>query len=815
MLTRQEALERLERFGPNELPGSRARTPLRLLLEVLREPMVLLLVAGGTLYLALGDVQDAASLLVFLVLIVGITLVQSHRTEQALTRLRDLSSPRALVVRDSEKFRIPGREVVPGDQLVLAEGDRVPADARILDCSHLAADESLLTGESAPVEKGRTQSVFAGTTLVRGQGLAEVTATGLGTELGKIGRSLAEPLEAPSPLQRSARRLVRHFALIALAICVAILVTYAWTRGDWLGGVLAGVTLAMAILPNELPAVLLVFLAGGAWRLAQHRVLARKIPAVEALGSITHLCVDKTGTLTLNRMALQQLWNGQASWDLGAPIPLPLPDGFHELLEFGILASRPDPFDPMEQAFHTDGQRALAGTDHLHPDWSLIHEYPLSDSLLAVSHVWHPGDPGQPQSQPQFQPLVGATKGAPEAICELCRLPPEASQKILAQASAMASTGLRVLGVARASAKHPLPEKVQGLPCQFLGLIGLADPVRPDVPAAIAECHAAGIRVLMLTGDHPDTARSIARQVGLPFPDEVLTGAELQILPDTELDAQLERIHVYSRMKPDQKLRLVEHLKGAGHVVAMTGDGVNDAPALRRADVGVAMGRRGTDVAREAAALVLLDDDFSSIVAAIRLGRRVYANLSRALSYLLAVHLPITALSIIPVAFRLPLVLLPLHIALLHLVIEPACTLVFEAEPGDASLMRMPPRAPGKPLFEGPTLRASLIQGAWASVAVLGVYGVAHARGQGEADTRALAFTTLMVANLGLIRSARAERTANPVFRWVLASSLILLGAALYVPGLRDLLRFSHLHPLDLAICLGAGWLTTRLAPGN
>ncbi|MBX9606351.1 MAG: cation-translocating P-type ATPase [Gammaproteobacteria bacterium] len=813
-LSSATAAERLAADGPNELPTGRARTLLTQLVDVLREPMVALLVGCGLIYALLGDAQEAAMLLGFLVLIVAITLVQSRRTETALAALRRLSSPRALVLRDGEKRRVAGREVVRGDLLLLAEGDRVAADGVLTVARNLQVDESLLTGESVPVEKGQGERIHAGTTVVRGQGNAEVDATGLATELGRIGASLRELDPPATRLEQETRRVVRVLAQAGLALCVLVVVVYGLTRQDWLGGTLAGLTLAMAILPNELPAVLVVFLALGTRRIAERRVLARNMPAVENLGAATVLCVDKTGTLTLNQMAVRRLRGADgAEIELGgAADEIPLPEEFHALLEFGILASSPAPFDPMERAVHSVGDRHLADTEHLHPDWQLAREHPLSPDLLAVSQAWR-GDGAQGY-------VVGA-KGAPEAILDLCHADAATCTQVAAWVEGFAARGLRVLGVARA--RHTagtLPGQQHDYDFEFLGLMGLADPVRPQVPEAIARCHAAGIRVVMITGDHAATASAIAREIGLTNPEEVITGPEFETLDDAALGARLARTHCFARMTPAHKLRLVQALAARGEVVAMTGDGVNDAPALRAAHIGIAMGARGTDVAREAAALVLLDDDFTAIVSAVATGRRVFANLRGAMAYLLAVHVPIAGISVLPVLLELPLVLLPVHVALLHLVIEPACSIAFEAEPAAANAMQRPPRPVRAPLFDRDLLLRGLAQGGAALVALFAVFGVALWRGVGEAEARALTFTTLMVANLGLILANRAAgrglaaalRAPHPALVAVLAGGAALIAATLTLPALRDVLRFGPLHPTDVLLCLVVGSLAPLAA---
>ena len=818
-LSEQEAATRLRAEGANELPSVKPHSLLALAWEVLREPMLLLLVAAGAIYLFLGELRDSAVLLVSIFVVLGISLYQQRKTERALEALRDLSSPRALVIRNGREQRIAGREVVRGDIVVLQEGDRVPADAVVLSSVSLSVDESLLTGESAPVRKSPGNasaatsgpggedrpSIFSGTMVVQGHGVGEVRATGIRTELGKIGKALEILQPEESQLKKEVTRVVRILATFGLSVCGLVAAVYGLTRSSWLSGLLVGITMAMSLLPEEFPVVLAVFLALGAWRISRKNVLTRTAIAIEALGSATVLCVDKTGTVTQNQMAVHKLFASGQSYAVKEASRDHLPDRFHELVEFGILASQRKPFDPMDLAFKQLGERYLLHTEHVHRDWTLLREYPLSRKLLAVSRVWQSAESGS---------SVVAAKGAPAAIAELCHLSDTELKQVGNDAETMADEGLRILAVARAEFHGDvLPDGPYPFQFRFLGLVGLADPIRPEVPQAIRECHTAGIRVVMITGDFAGTARNIARQAGLKESDRVLTGPELEQMDDAELQSAVKTVNIFARVVPEQKLRLVEALKVNGEVVAMTGDGVNDAPALKSAHIGIAMGRRGTDVAREAAQLVLLDDAFSSIVAAIRLGRRIFDNLKKAMSYVLAIHVPIAGLALIPVLLRWPLVLLPVHVVFLELIIDPACSIAFEAEPEEANVMNRPPRDPRQPLFDRRTLLLSLLQGASVLLIALVVLVIAHLRGESETNARALTFTTFIIANLALILANRSWtrvivatlRSPNPALWWVIGGALAGLALVLYVPFARDLFRFSTLHAIDLAICSIAG----------
>lgn len=549
-LSEAEAAKLLREMGYNELPSAKPRSVLAIALEVAKEPMFLLLAAGALVYLLLGDLQEALMLMGFVLVVMGITFYQERKTERALEALRDLSSPRALVIREGEERRIAGRDVVPGDLIVLSEGDRVPADAVLLSCTNLSADESLLTGEPVSVRKVCSESsgdatmarpggddlpfVYSGSLVVLGQGVAEVKATGINTEIGKIGRALQKVESEATALQKETNLLVRNLAILGLSLCLMVVIAYGMTRGSWLQGFLAGITMAMAVLPEEFPVVLTIFLAMGAWRISQSNVLTRRVPAVETLGSATVLCVDKTGTLTMNRMKVKKIFASGEFYELDG-IGDHLPEAIHGVIEFSILASQADPFDPMEKAFKKLGEDYLAKTEHIHRDWTLVKEYPLSKKLLAMSRVWR---------SPSGEDYVIAAKGAPEAVAELCHFEPERQGDLSKDVQAMAQEGMRVLGVATASFREAdLPDGQHDFDFEFLGLIGMEDPVRPGVPEAIKESISAGIRVVMITGDYSGTAQAIARQIGLPS-DQVITGPELEKLSDLELEERVRDIWI-------------------------------------------------------------------------------------------------------------------------------------------------------------------------------------------------------------------------------------------------------------------------------
>lgn len=817
-LSSRAAAEQLARDGPNGLPTDKRRT-IDIVIAAIREPMFLLLMVASALYLILGDLGEGLLLLFMVAMTVGLTLYQEGKTERALEALRDLSSPRALVLRDGKPVRIPGRDVVRGDLLLLTEGDRVAADAVLMDCANLQIDESLLTGESMAVRKrpasaadiqGRPGGddlpfVWSGTLILQGEGTAQVTATGVRSEIGRIGNALKEVGTEASPLQRQVGKLVKYFAVGGLLLSVAATVMYGWLRGDWMQAILAGIALSMSLLPEEFPVILAIFPAIGAWRLSRVQVLTRRLPAVETLGSISVLCTDKTGTLTENRMQVTQLHAGGHTTAINKDDIVTLrglAPQYRMLTTVASMASKPQPFDPMEKAFHELADQVGKDNVAFH-GLQLVREYPLSPGLRAMTQVWHRSDGSN----------IAAAKGAPEAIAALCRLGPEELEDMKRVVDSMASMGLRVLGAAHAL--HPdkeLPDSQHGFQFTYLGLIGLADPLRGEIPQAVRDCAQAGIRVVMITGDYPVTASSISRQAGIES-GTVLTGDELGTLNETQLALRLRTVSICARITPDQKLRIVQALKANGETVAMTGDGVNDAPALKAAHVGIAMGGRGTDVAREAASLVLLDDNFASIVRGIRLGRRIYNNLQNAMTYVLSMHIPIAGMALLPAVVGWPILLYPAHIAFLELIIDPACSLAFENEPADDDAMQRPPRLPAQPVLAPDDFTMALLQGSGALVAVAAAFAISLAV-LPESAARAAAFSTLVTANLALLfsnlsrrRSALRLLTDSNRIPLILASvTMSILFLLFYVPFLAASFRFSapSLKILIVAITTGA-----------
>jgi Ca2+-transporting ATPase len=807
-LSEDEARARLARDGPNRLPPPQHKTFGAAVLSVALQPMVLLLLACTLLYALLGSVFDSIVLALSIVAVAAISVYQELRTQRVLEALRDLASPRSTVVRGGVVRRIPSQELVEGDRLIVQEGDRLACDAALLEAHSMRVDESLLTGESLPVDKGTQGSgkedawvLHAGTLVVQGEGVAQVTATGLRTALGRIGGSIAALQPRPSRLHQELKRLVRNVALLALLTCLVAATLFAWRDGSWTAGLLVGLTLAMSIVPEEFAVVWTVMLALGAWRLARQHVLTRQPQAIEALGTTSVLCVDKTGTLTCNRMEVVALHDGEHA--LRRAPGDSLPAAFDRLLRGAALASVREGLEPMDQAIFRLASPAAA--DGLQP----LRREAVLPGRPFVRRCW--------RKQGEAEVLF-ALKGAPEAVLARCLQAPQQQQTVHAQTQAWAARGLRVIAVASARGVDEAAPPESGY--ELLGLLGFQDPVRDDVPAALQACRDAGVRVVMITGDAAATALAIARNAGLvrdEGPAAVLAGAQLDAMNEAEFEQAVVGVSVFARVTPAQKLRIVQALQRRGEVVAMTGDGVNDGPALRAADIGVAMGQRGTDVAREAAALVLLDDRFASLVDAVRAGRRIFANLQKAMGYLFAAHVPIVGLSLLPL-FGGPVLLLPIHVVLLELIIDPACSLVFEAEPLAADGMRVPPRRSNSPLFSLDAIARALAVGVMALLAVVIVQWLGHRAVLSDPALRLAGLSTIVVGNLVMLQwfrgGLRRSRPTNRVFVGLLLGVSLLSVVLLLTPPMSAALGFPA--GLDArwvlaALCLPAAWALWRL----
>ena len=773
-----EAQALLVKYGENSIDKAREKSLYSTAIELLKEPMLLLLIAAGAISLALAELVDGILLLFTIFIILGITIYQTQKTEKALKALSELTMPLAIVIRDGLEIRIPSKNIVPGDVVILREGDRISADAKLTVATSFHVDESLLTGESLPISKNIGDVVFTGSLVVRGHGKAEVFATGPNTQLGKIGKSLTGIREEKTNLQKSLERIVRVVGIAALITVFAVFGIYGTTRGNWLEAGLAGISVAMALIPEEFPVILTIFMALGAWRMAKVKVVARRPAAIEALGGISVLCVDKTGTLTENRMKISEIHTDSIIWKENDSISGLLT----EVIEIASMATPVSAFDPMDIAFQN---LAKILPSRNFSSLKSKSEKPLSKDNLFYTHVWQDSNTSAE---------IHAIKGAPEQIAILCNFDTKRKINFLEKVSLEASRGFRTLAIAKSN---------DGINFEYLGLALLSDPIRIGVPAAVSECSKAGIRTIMITGDHPSTAITIAKNIGLES-QNCLTGSEIDELSDFELSEKISSCSVFARVTPHHKLRLVRLLQENGETVAMTGDGINDAPALKAANVGIAMGQRGTDVAREAASLIITDDNFTSIVEGIRRGRAIFSNIQKALIYVIAVHIPIFGMALIPVLnSEWPLVLLPALIAFQEVIIDPASSIVFEAEEPDKKSMERLPRGKSKSLVGSREVIIGVLQGFSVLIVTFLVYWISLLNYNSEELSRSLTYASLLLSNLFLVLSNRSQRLSiiasfkernNPA---ILPISLLAAGillALLNIPFLAESFDLEQLN---------------------
>jgi Ca2+-transporting ATPase len=767
-LTREEAASRLARLGPNELEGEEKSSIWKQILAAATEPMLLLLAGTATLYFFLGQISDALVMLVFVFFVSGISIFQEWKTQRTISALRDLSSPKVTVIRDSETLEIPTRELVEGDIFLLYEGERVAADGKLLEASDLLINESILTGEAEAVSKDplaeekddywQANMCYAGTQVVRGSAVAEATSTGPRTEYGKIGEALDQAKLRPTPLEIKTRQLVRSMATVGLILCLSVIAIMYAVSGNWLDSILGGITLAMAMIPEEFPVVLTVFLALGAWRLARKEALARRIPAVETLGAVTVLCVDKTGTITKNQMEVRH------SQSAGSE---------DELLVCSVLASEIDPYDPMEQAFLQHAKLKGTDPDAIYREYQLVHEYSFERETKMMGHIWRHGDE-----------CILAVKGSPETVLPRCQGGSELAEDV----QRLARRGWRVLAFAKAKVQEPFHQSLEEYSLEFVGLLALADPPREGVAEAIAKCQKAGIRIKMITGDYGPTAEAIGHEVGILDHHDLLLGDEIDSLNDEELMERVDRANVFARVRPEHKLKIVRALRARGEVVGMTGDGVNDAPALKEADIGIAMGKRGSSVAREAADLVLLNDDFTTIARSVRDGRRIFDNIRKAMSYILVIHFPIAGLALLAPLFKMPLLLLPIHVVLLELIIDPTCSIVFEAQGAEPDLMRRPPRDRNEPIIKPGMFLEIFLSGLGLLLGSFLPYKYLLASGLSVEVARSFALATMLFGNILLVTSMESNyqpfyrQDPNPARLWVNSFTILALVVILYSP---------------------------------
>ena len=809
-LSSEEARLRQHQYGKNELIPQKKESFFKKVFHIICEPMFLLLIIAAVIYFILGEPRDGAIMLIFVMGIISIDVIQEWKTDKTLNALKDLSAPTIPVIRDGIEKLIASADLVPGDLMMIHEGVKIPADGEVIRCADLCIDESSLTGEAERVFKipvgneipekdyWRKDYCYAGTLVMQGTGAIKVDKIGAQSEYGKIGLGVAITPQEDTPLQKQTGKLVKTCAVIAGVLFLMVGI-FTWFNipdhrfsDRLIESILSGVTLAMAMIPEEFPVILTVFLSMGAWRLAKKNSLVRKLPSVETLGAVSVLCVDKTGTITMNQMTVQKVWTGNQQEQ--------------KLIETMGLGCETDTYDPMEKAMLTYCE------DHGISKESLFHhefvtEYAFTDELKMMGHVWRRN--GQ---------LVIAAKGSPERILTICELTDEEREIAEKQINDLSSEGLRVIGVATANPVNDqaIPASITDCRLTFLGLVGLADPPRESVKNDIALCREAGIRVVMITGDNGITASAIARKIGIPGSDRIITGEMLEAMSDIQLQEAVKNVSIFSRVIPEHKMRIVKAFKENGDIVAMTGDGVNDAPALKYADIGIAMGKRGSEVSREAADLILMDDNFTTIVETIRDGRRIYDNIRKAVGYVFTIHIPIAFSSLLgPFLGIAPasLLLLPLHVVLLEVLIDPTCSIVLERQPAETNIMKRKPRNPKEKLLTGKLLSKSILQGLFVFAASFGAYYFTVKNSPAHASAaRSMGLSIIMLANLFLVQVNSSDydnifrsirQLLNDKVMWAVnAGTVILLAVILYTP-LAGLLKLAPLSALQMLTALG------------
>lgn len=780
-LTEQEAKKIIKRDGYNDLELQEKKYFWQTIFELIKEPMIILLIIGFILYLILGDKAEAIFLLMSILGIITLTVYQDRRTEKSLDALKKIASPYATVIRDGVVKRINSREIVMEDIILIEEGDRIPADGKIIQNHSIEINESLLTGESRAVIKNNSDSVFAGTMVTKGRAKIKVTQTGLKTRMGDIGKSLSLISDERTALQRELTKIIVITALIAISFCILLFIIYGLKFHNWLEGLLASIVLAMGALPEEFPIVLTIYITIGAWKLAQEKILAKHAIAIETLGKTTVFCVDKTGTLTQNKMEVSSIFYYDKKTKE------------KEIIEYGLLASREQSIDPIEIALYERYKNITNNSSFEHKN-ALEKEYFIKENMSNYVKIW------------KGNKIIIAAKGSPESIMDLCHLNKREQDCIYEEIKKMAKDGLRILAIAKeinTFTNQKYPENRHDIDYQFLGLIGFSDPLRPETKDAIKLCYDAGVRTILITGDYIETAKSIATKIGLKNNNEVIEGKEINILTENELREKLRYVNVFARVSPDQKLKIIELLKKNDEVVAMTGDGINDAPALKAADIGIAMGYRGTDVAKEASDIVLLNDNFSSVVNGIAVGRNIFNNLKKAMSYIVSLHVPLIGLSLLPIILNYPLILFPAHIVFLEFIIDPACAFVFQEQNNQKKLMKNNPEKLNTPLFNKNSIAVSMIYGCIVLIVAFIVFTVELKIGKTAEFARSSTFLSLIFGYLTLILVyisypesilKKITNIKGKSFLGVIICTAILVLIVYYVPVIRNIFQVDKLH---------------------
>lgn len=813
-LTDEQVTAQRKKFGHNTLEHRKENTIWATVRSLVKEPMVVLLLVAATIHFISGETGDGIFLASAIILVAAISLYQDSRSRMALEKLQAFTQPMCTVIRNGQQVDINSADLVVGDSLIVSEGTAIAADGFIIHSNDFSVNESILTGESFPVFKDPSKEdrfLYRGTTVATGLAIMEVTAIGGETQLGKIGKSLEAIGEEKTPLERQINHFVQRMVVAGAVVFLIVWGINYFESRQVLDSLQKALTLAMSILPEEIPVAFTTFMAIGAWRLMRMGIVVKQMKTVETLGSATTICIDKTGTITENKMRLAQLFSTGANRIADPGMELSADE--QALIELAMWASEPIPFDAMEMALHQ--AYGNLHTPDQRPQFKMVYEYPLGGKPPMMTHI--------------FQNVSGhriiAAKGAPEALLAVSHLTAAEQQAITGIIETMAAQGYRVLGVGQSDyTGNDFPQTQQELSFAFKGLMAFYDPPKTNIAAVLRDFYTAGIAVKIITGDNAVTTAAIARQINFRGHENSLTGYELMQLSEGELQEKVKTTAIFSRMFPDAKLRIINALKANREIVAMTGDGVNDGPALKAAHIGIAMGKKGTEIARQAASLVLLEDDLSKMVDAVAMGRRIYTNLKKAIQYIISIHIPIILTVFIPLALGwvYPNIFSPVHIIFLELVMGPTCSIVFENEPMEANTMAQRPRPFTTTFFNARELATSVLQGLAITAGTLYAYQYAVAQGLGEAQTRTMVFTVLIAANIFLTLVNRSFyysffttlRYRNHLVLLVISITVAITALLLFVPPLTSFFAFAKLEASQVLVCVITGFVSVMWFEG-
>lgn len=807
-LTSEQVIIARNKFGQNKLNYKKESNFLDALKRTVKDPMMILLLVAASIYFMSGKIGDGIFLTVAIVFQTSISLYQFSRSKNALEKLKDFSQPKCKVIRNGEVVEITSQDLVMGDSILVNEGAAIAADGTIVHANDFSVNESILTGESLAVLKDKTtddHSVYSGTTVATGLAVATITAIGNQTKLGKIGTSLENIVEEKTPLEIQIANFVKKMAIFGALVFIIVWGINYWHSQNLLSSLLQSLTLAMSILPEEIPVAFTTFMALGAWRLMKMGIVVKQMKTVETLGSATVICTDKTGTITENKMSLAKVFL-LSSNKIIEPKDL-LSDEEKDLIKTAMWASEPTPFDPMEMALHQAYNNLKIEDER--PHYKLVHEYALNGKPPMMTHVFENREGKK----------IIAAKGAPEALMLVSNLTENQKQQINAAIELLANDGYRILGVATSNfSEQNYPEKQQDLPFEFKGLVAFFDPPKHNIAQVLTDFYTAGIAVKIITGDNAETTIAVAKQIGFKGFEKTITGNELMELSEAELKTCVMETTIFTRMFPEAKLKIINALKANNQIVAMTGDGVNDGPALKAAHIGIAMGKKGTEIAKQAASLILLEDDLSEMVHAIAMGRKIYSNLKKAIQYIISIHIPIILTVFIPLALGwiYPNIFSPIHIIFLEIIMGPTCSIIYENEPMEKNTMQQKPKPLTDTFFNWKELSISIVQGLVITVGVLFTYQYAIFNGSSEAITRTMTFTVLIASNIFLTLINRSFyysifttiRYKNNMVLFIVFITVTLVALMLYIKPLTSFFEFETFSFLQLLTCIAIGFVS-------